>query len=432
MRTASLIGSVSRLSGGLFESVRRLHQELVRPLYTPSGSSGEGPYEKDEHIHISVLGTRDEFTDEDIGAWQPVEVQALEVCGPRAFGFAPGLTNRLTNLDPDLVHVHGLWQYSSVGVLRWRQRSRKPYMVSPHGMLDPWALRHARWKKRFGWFTYERKHLSSAACIRALCESEAQAIKAAGLRNPICIIPNGVDLPELGEARQAGAPGKQKPSEPNSSSAGVDELVESLAGRKVLLYLGRIHPKKGLCNLVKAWARIASSDEWVLVIAGWDQRGHEKKLKGLATECGAAWEDKVPCIINPASIVFAGPMFGAAKRELLMRCTASILPSYSEGLPMAVLEAWSHSKPVLATAQCNLPEGFAQRAAIRIGPTVTEIENGLRILFKASDTSLQEMGARGREVVAQRYAWSKVTSDLRSVYRWMLGGGAPPDCVRST
>jgi len=125
-------------------------------------------------------------------------------------------------------------------------------------------------------------------------------------------------------------------------------------------------------------------------------------------------------------------MFGAAKRELLMRCTASILPSYSEGLPMAVLEAWSHSKPVLATAQCNLPEGFAQRAAIRIGPTVTEIENGLRILFKASDTSLQEMGARGREVVAQRYAWSKVTSDLRSVYRWMLGGGAPPDCVRST
>jgi poly(glycerol-phosphate) alpha-glucosyltransferase len=304
-------------------------------------------------------------------------------------------------------------------------------MVSPHGMLDPWALRHERWKKRFGWFAYERKHMGSAACIRALCDSEAEAIKAAGLRNPICIIPNGVDLPELAGARpEAGARDKRKLLEPNANGAEADNLLESFAGRKVLLYLGRIHPKKGLTNLVKAWARIAPSDEWVLVIAGWDQGGHEKELKGIATECGAPWDDKVPWIIDGRSIVFAGPRFGAAKRGLLMRCTASVLPSYSEGLPMAILEAWSYSKPVLATAQCNLPEGFAERAAIGIGTTVDEIGSGLKILFNSSEASLQEMGARGREVVARRFAWGRVASDLRSVYRWMLGGGVSPDCVR--
>src|SRR4051794_31763363 len=93
-----------------------------------------------EPMRVTGLGTRDEFTGDDISAWRPVEVTALEVRGPRAFGYSPGLTERLMILAPDLVHVHGLWQHSSVVALAWHNRSTKPYMVSPHGMLDPWAM----------------------------------------------------------------------------------------------------------------------------------------------------------------------------------------------------------------------------------------------------------------------------------------------------
>ena len=416
MQAVSLVGSVSRLAGGLFESVRGLHQELLRRPNSRLRRSPESNSDTDENcISVSVLGTRDEFTRTDIEAWRPVDVTALGIRGPRAFGYSPEVSERLSALQPGLVHVHGLWQYSSVAALRWHKKTARPYMVSPHGMLDSWALAHSKWKKRFCWAAYERKHLESATCIRALCEGEFEAIRKAGLDNPVCLIPNGVDLPKLGSMEE---------SEANS-----DPFCCGLAGRKVLLYLGRIHPKKGLSNLVKAWGKIQRPQEWLLVLAGWDQGGHEAQLKVLADEHCGGWE-LGPGNSKGAPIVFVGPQYGSAKRYWLSRCDASILPSYSEGLPMAVLEAWAFGKPVLATAQCNLPEGFAAGAAIKIGCSVEDIADGLKVLFRTQESVLRELGARGRALVARRFAWEKVTRDLSSVYQWMIGAGQKPGCVK--
>jgi poly(glycerol-phosphate) alpha-glucosyltransferase len=415
MKAVSLVGSVSRLAGGLFESVRRLHQELVRPgkgrLRVAQESNSD---EEENSISVSVLGTRDEFTGADIEAWRPVDLTAMQVCRPRAFGYSPQLYESLLALDPDVVHVHGLWQYSSVAALCWHSRTARPYMVSPHGMLDSWALAHSKWKKRFCWAAYERRHLEAAACIRALCKGELAAIRKAGLATPVCLIPNGVDVPELGSVEE---------SEPELNC-----FCDRLAGRKVLLYLGRIHPKKGLTNLVKAWAKIGRPEEWLLVIAGWDQGGHEAQLKVLADEHCGGWEFEQGNF-NGTSVVFAGPQYGAAKRHWLRRCQAAILPSYSEGLPMAVLEAWSFGKPVLATPWCNVPEGFTVGAAIKIGCSVEEVSDGLNVLFGVRESELAEMGARGRELVAGRFAWKNVTRDLRRVYQWMVGEGEKPECV---
>src|SRR5260221_10201895 len=120
--------------------------------------------------------------------------------------------------------VHGLWMYPTGVALAWHRRTGRPFVVNPHGMLDPWAVNNSCWKKRFVSFFRENSSLRHAACLRALCESEAGSIRAYGLRNPICVIPNGIDLP--GGSVTLPLPGEGRGG----------------AGRNVLLYLGRIHP----------------------------------------------------------------------------------------------------------------------------------------------------------------------------------------------
>jgi poly(glycerol-phosphate) alpha-glucosyltransferase len=258
-------------------------------------------------------------------------------------------------------------------------------------MLEPWAVGNARWKKRIAAALYENRHLHSAACLRALSEAEARSIRACGLQNPICVIPNGVDLPDLYETNSRG--------EPNN--------------RKTLLYLGRLHPKKNLSNLIRAWKKTFNSQQhspWVLAIAGWDQGGYENELKQLAAG---------------SSIIFLGPQFGAEKSECYRTCAAFVLPSLSEGLPMAVLEAWSYAKPVLMTPECNLPEGFSAEVALRIGSSADDIAAGLRQLVGMSDGDRAAMGTRGRSLVATKFSWPRIGEQMRAVFDWMLGAGMP-------
>jgi glycosyltransferase involved in cell wall biosynthesis len=297
-------------------------------------------------------------------------------------------------------------------------------------MLDAWALRHSALKKRVAGWVFENQNLRQAACLHALCESEAKSYRNYGLRNPICVIPNGIEAPGAGKSAIEG------PIRRNGLAA----------GRKVLLYLGRIHPKKGIMNLIRAWAAIRQS-EWILAIAGWDQGGHEQELKSLATELGIAWSDirgqksdgNCPVSssqasafgVKNASLLFLGPQFGDNKASCYADCNAFILPSFSEGLPMVILEAWAYGKAVLMTAECNLPEGFAANAAISIVPNVASIICGLKSLFEASAESVQAFGANGRALVANRFNWHKCALDMIEVYRWLLGDGAKPRVVVS-
>src|SRR5262249_53569207 len=179
--------------------------------------------------------------------------------------------------------------------LCWARATSRPYMISPHGMLDPWAVRNSAWKKQLTLRAYEVRHLRGAACLHALCEAEAMAIRAFGLDNPICIIPNGLDEPEARFEGETGWQGRFP------------------TAARVLLYLGRLHPKKGLVNLLRAWAafdRRAGSPggDWHLAVAGWDQLGHEGELRRLAEELALG-----------DSVAFLGPLFGVEKS----RCFAS-------------------------------------------------------------------------------------------------------------
>jgi poly(glycerol-phosphate) alpha-glucosyltransferase len=272
-------------------------------------------------------------------------------------------------------------------------------------MLERWALQNAKWKKRIAALLYEHTHLRDAACLRALCEAEAQSIRTFGMRNPVCIIPNGVDLPDLVE----------------SSALEVESLpFQKFEGRKVLLYLGRLHPKKNVANLVRGWRQMLESHpsaakNWILAIAGWGRSAYEQQLQEL--EAGP-------------SVVFVGAQFGVEKNACYRASDAFILPSLSEGLPMAVLEAWAHAKPVLMTPECNLPEGFTGGAALQIGITPEQIAAGLKQLLEMTDDDRRAMGARGRTLVATKFSWPQIGQQMRSVYDWVLGSGVLPESVR--
>jgi poly(glycerol-phosphate) alpha-glucosyltransferase len=244
------------------------------------------------------------------------------------------------------------------------------------------------------------------------------------LKNPIAIIPNGIDLREHGNKLRA----VQCPLHVG--------WIPDCCWHKVLLYLGRIHPKKGLVPVLRAWKEAHRSKDWVFVIAGWDQGGHEAELKNLCTELLIPWRDVRDSELNSASaewplaeVVFLGPRFGDAKAACYQSCDAFILPSLSEGLPMAVLEAWAYSKPVLMTPQCNLPAGFAADAAIRIEANPQSIAFGLSCLFNSRSSSLLAMGQRGRNLASSRFAWGHIAKEMKEVYEWMLGGGVKPASV---
>jgi poly(glycerol-phosphate) alpha-glucosyltransferase len=215
--------------------------------------------------------------------------------------------------------------------------------------------------------------------------------------------------------------------------------TESTEGKKWLLFLGRIHPKKGLVGLLRAWAGIQNqksgiqnAKEWQLVIAGWEQGGHEGELIELCSELGLAVVQRskhVPCsataqVAAGADVVFYGPAFGEEKEQLLRRADAFVLPSLSEGLPMSVLEAWAYGLPVVMTPECNLPEGFASQAALEIrnGKMGDSKWDGLRQMLDMSDSDRIEMGRRGRRLVEEKFTWPKVAAQMKALYEEILGG----------
>jgi glycosyltransferase involved in cell wall biosynthesis len=227
-------------------------------------------------------------------------------------------------------------------------------------------------------------------------------VRAFGAKAPIAVIPNGVQLPEAG----------------GDHKLRLSWLPDD--GRRTLLYVGRLHPKKGLMETLDGWSIVTDrcpelAARWRLVIAGWDDGNHAESLVTHARSLGLS------------DVMFPGPVFGEEKDSLYAHADAFILASYSEGSPMAVLEAWAHNLPVFMTRGCNLPEGFAEGAAIEI---TTDPQDIAKTLFSYLGTSdLAEIGKRGHALVQKRFSWPTIAKDLQAVYAWLAGRGQRPECV---
>ncbi len=381
-RVVNLTSSLSRAAGGLFESVRHLAQQTHRP-----GT-----------CRVLALGLQDAHTAADLSRWRPVEVSPCPILGPEKFGYSPAMAAALNRLDADLLHLHGLWKYPSVATLQWARRTRKPYLVSAHGMLEPWALAQSQWLKRFASRLYQRPCLRHAACLRATSRLEFESIRQAGYCNPVALIPNGVELPP---PRPAGHP---------SLSPGK---------KRRALFLSRLHPKKGLLNLITAWTRLRPQG-WELLVAGPDEGGHLAQLKA-----------KVAAYGMEAEILFPGEAWGYARTRLYASSDLFLLPSFSENFGLVVAEALSCELPVITTRATPWQELEELGCGWWIETGVDPLVRALREALSLPPHCLREMGQRGRRLVESKYTWEPVGRQMLEVYEWLLGRHPRPACVHA-
>ena len=332
------------------------------------------------------------------------EIERVPTRDASGFGFSLALRRALDSSHAEVVHSHGLWMWSDWVASQSARAHRKPHVVSPHGMLEPWAMANSARKKQLMWRLFQGRALRRARVLHALCDAEKTAMRALGLINPIAVIPNGVNLADFADLPDAGA---------------FDAAFPVARDRKILLFMARLHPKKGLVPLLEAWKTLAAQfPDWLLVIAGPDENGHRTDLETLVESCGLQ-----------RAATFTGMLDGTLKRAALARADAFVLPSFSEGFSIAILEAMACRLPVLLTPECHFPDAVESGAALQAAPDAESLSRAARVLLEQSDASRAQMGARGYELVARRYTWERVALNWKSLYEWCDGAGAKPDFV---
>jgi glycosyltransferase involved in cell wall biosynthesis len=327
-----------------------------------------------------VIGLEDPDTDADRARFGAVKVRALRVRGPGMIGYAPGLKRALLDLDLDLLHLHGIWMYPSRAAGDWAAATGRPYVVSPHGMLDPWITARGVAKKAVARIAYERRSWRLAACLHALTGREAEDIRREAPGARTVVIPNAVAT--------------------DTHAADTDA--------RTILYLGRIHPKKNLDRLVEGWTIADPRGQARLVIAGW---GDDADVAALRSRLAALGRDDV---------AFVGPVFGDAKRALLTEARFLALPSHSEGLPVAILEAWAAGTPTLMSKHCNLPAGFDRGAAIDCGTSAEAIAATLTRALALDEPEWRAMSAAASALAADTFAPEVVARAWGDAYAGLL------------
>lgn len=377
MKLAILQGLLSNASGGLAASVPGMAIALS------------------EHTQVEahILGISDLGAPDATAKWGS-SVHEHRAYGPRGFHWAPSMARTLDDISPDVIDTQGVWMNLSRVAVACNGRHTTPLVVTPHGMLDPWAVRRSARRKRLVSWWFEQDHLAKAGAVRALNTDEARAIREFGVNSPIAIIPNGITPPDVA-------------------------YLTDLADREpILQFLGRLDPKKGLEPLFKAWALVASepsAQDWRLRVNGWGSPDYVQGLHRLVTELGIG-----------ETLVLGGPVFGGEKDKIFASSAGFILPSFSEGLPMAVLEAWAWGIPVLMTRSCNLPQGFSTGAALEISTEPKELAGQILDYIDASTKNRRAMAIAGRGLVEAKFHAEAVARDLEKLYVALAGHDALP------
>jgi glycosyltransferase involved in cell wall biosynthesis len=313
----------------------------------------------------------------------------------RAWGIGDKFRKELADLCDGaaggvILHDHGVWLATNHAVAAFARKAHVVRVVSPRGMLSTWAMQRGWLKKRAAWLAYQRRDLESVTAFHATSDAEAAEIRALGFTQPIAVIPNGVAFPEAIE-RTAGA-----------------------NGRRTMLFLSRIHPKKGLENLLRAWHAAAPPAEWRLVIAGPDEGGHRAEIERVVAEQGLG-----------RRVEFPGEISDADKWRWYAAADVFVLPSFSENFGLVVGEALAAGTPAITTTGSPWREAAAQGAGWEAEPTVAGLTAALRAAIACSDRERAAMGARGSLWVRRRFAWRGAAERMREFYA-ELGGLAPP------
>jgi glycosyltransferase involved in cell wall biosynthesis len=290
----------------------------------------------------------------------------------------------------DILHGHGLYVGTNYIFGTEARRQQKPMVYHVHGMFEPYILARSQWKKRLVHWLFEDANFQNVRLWRALTTKEADQIRGCRIAGPIVIAPNGLNLSDYKKPAQC-LRTIQTPLVPQLSKKGPR-----------VLFLSRIHPKKGLDVLLPAWGRILTRcNDWELVVAGPDEQGYLAVVQTLTEKLGL--RDKV---------VFTGPVAGQAKIELLYSADLFALPSYSEGLPVSLLEAMACEVPVVASKACNCPDIHTAGAGWLCEPELDSLIKTLSEAIGSSKSEREQRGLNGKRLVEQAYSWPKIASDI--------------------
>ena len=296
----------------------------------------------------------------------------------------------------DIVHIHELWHYPHYAAARASQRAGRPYVVSPLGTVGPRALRQKAWKKRPYSALVQRRLLRASAAVHAMTPVEAADARC--FQPPssrVAVIPLGVD------------PGAFSALPPREV---FERAHPETAGKQVVLFMGRLNAVKGLDILVPAFARAARGrDDLLLVIAGPDD-GYQAQTARLIRDAGLS---------GKAALV--GALHGDDRLAALARADVFVLPSYSEGFSVAVLEALAAGCPVVITHNCNFPEVAAAGAGLVVEPDAGQVADALSRILDHPELA-REMSLRARALIEEHYTWDRIAALFVDLYESVLAG----------
>ena len=355
------------------------------------------------------------FTIDDLELGNQISIQDVKLHSyPANFfarrfrGFHPILEKALWKLattELNIIHNYGMWMFPNVYARKSAIGNHIPLIISPEGMLEPWSLKRAIFKKKLAWFLYERQNLNSANLFHATSLAEVKSIRTLGLQQPIAVIPHGVDLPDLENL-------------PNREV--LTEAFPELLDKKWLLFLSRIHPKKGLDNLICVWHKLALDfPDWHLIIAGPDLVNYQAQLESMIKDFGLE-----------KRVTFTGMLSGEKKAAAFANADLFVLPTHSENFGNVVPESLAYAVPVITTKGTPWEDLTTYECGWWIENNQQALAEALTEGMQMSDQARKTMGLKGRHLVETKYSWESVGREMASTYHWVLNGGNPPSCIQ--
>ena len=296
--------------------------------------------------------------------------------------------------DYDLVHTHTIFSYSILLANLLSQLYQIPYIMTPRGMVEPWALAYKSWKKKPYFNFFEKPAFQRANAIHVLTSAEANSIQKIGLNSPLALVPNGVS---------------QKDFDVLADPEIFYQQFPKTRDKTLILFLGRIDPKKGLDLLAIAFSKIrAEFPNTHLILAGPDNIDFSPIVKDYFAE--------VSCL---EAVTFTGMLTGTLKYAALAAANLYVAPSYSEGFSLSVLEGMASGLPCVITTGCNFPEAGIKKAALVVDIDATQIADAL-FWCLANSEEAKQMGDRARQFVFENYTWDNISKIMIKTYKDIL------------
>ena len=373
MKVLSFVSSLDLSSGGPSRSVPMLAKGLA-----------------ELGVDITLMAIRSEN----------MNIHALEGTSVKLKVISPSFSRReiakfLADERFELIQIQSVWEMPYHKVMVEARKLNIPYIVTPRGMLEPWSLSQKKWKKRLAWWLYQRNDVQKSACVFTTAKMEAEHVSALGITTCKAVIPNGIET--------VGYPCK-------SSIEGV---------KKQVLFLSRVHVKKGIELLFDAWKRILPDYvDWQLLVIG---NGEAEYIHSL--------ENRVENLGLKDCIKILPPVFGEAKIKVYQESALFCLPSFSENFGMVIAEAMSCGTPVITTTNCPWNILNDTKTGWCIDLNVDNLERALREALSMNPTELYDMGQKASKLIYENFDYRNVTRKTLKLYEWLLNGGEKPEFV---